>query len=152
MERRFARTYAQGELDELLALRRPDGFPFHWGYVTYFITIDRKRDRRRIQNRAAKEGWSAPKLYPLLQEEFAEGERRGGRPVKVPQSAEGSLWLMIEETDRWLKRAEAVFGDKGKNIPSDETLTKLSETLSERLKSMASVSARLGRTLKTVRG
>jgi hypothetical protein len=150
-DRRFARSYTEAELDELLGLRRPNGLPLHWGHVIYLITIAHKPERRRIQKQAAKEGWSAPKLYSVLQEKFADGEGRGGRPVKVPPSTDGKLRLMLDETDRWLKRAEAVFGDTGKNFTSEETLTELSATLSKGLKRMAAVSARLGRTLKTGR-
>jgi hypothetical protein len=103
-ERRFARHYSEKDLEELLRLRRPNGTPLHWGHVMYLITVPHKKDRRELQKKAAKEGWSSPDLCKVVQQRYPDRVVRGGRPQKIPSTREGGVRLMIEETDRWLRR------------------------------------------------
>jgi len=149
-ERRFARRYSEDELQEFLSLRRADGMPLHWGHVIYLITLNRKQDRQRLQKKAAREGWSAPELQAAIQREIRPDAGPGGRPVKVPETAEGKLRLMIEETDRWLKRYEAVFEGNGEQESedfSDGSLDELRGSLAEKLKIMSQAKGKITRRL-----
>jgi hypothetical protein len=156
-ERRFARRYSETELEELLSLRRPDGMPVHWGHVIYLITINRKSDRKRLQNQVAKEGWQAPELYAAIQKQYQDGSGRGGRPVKIPQSAQGKLRLMVEETERWLRRYEAVCGANGQNLldgldgADKDSLKKRRQALSKDLERMSQVAGELAQGLRRSR-
>ena len=88
-------------LEELIKLRRPDGMPLHWGHVVYLITLDRKKDRKRLQKQAAREGWSAPELHAAIQ--GRSGRRCGSgwppdqsspdnrRPVAIDDPRNGTL-------------------------------------------------------------
>ncbi len=75
--RRLAREYTPSEYAELCALRRPGGLPLHVGHLPYLLVVSDKREREKLQRRAAREGWSAPewsknsteRVFPLF---FAE--------------------------------------------------------------------------------
>lgn len=113
-ERLFAELYRnETQLDELLCLRRPNGMPLHWGHVVYLITVADAKARRTFQNAAAKEGWSAPELREAIKQARGTDPAPGGRPQKIPASAERRLRLMIAETDRWLGRYRAVVHGEG---------------------------------------
>jgi hypothetical protein len=135
--------------DALLVLNA--GMPLHWGHVIYLITLNRKPDRRRLQKQVAREGWSAPDLYVAIRREFHKESDRGGRPVKVPHSAEAKLRLLYHETNRWLARYRAIFGEEENGLLSelegitDEATGELKRSLEEKLKEMASLSRRLNR-------
>jgi hypothetical protein len=150
-DRRFAGRYTEKELEELLSLRRPDGMPLHWGHVIYLITLNRKLDRQRLQKQAAREGWTAPDLYVAIRRKFHKESDRGGRPVKVPHSAQAKLRLLFHETDRWLARYRAIFGEDENGLLSeleaipDGATGELKRSLEEKLNEMASLSRGLNR-------
>ena len=82
--RAFARGYTARELDELCRLRKPDGIPFHFGYIPYFLTVHPKKERQKIQRQAAERGWTAPELNAHIQQTRGGPQCGGGRPLKKP--------------------------------------------------------------------
>jgi hypothetical protein len=131
-ERRFARRYNEKDLEELFKLRRPDGMPLHWGHVMYLITVPHKKDRRELQMKAAKEGWSSPELSKVVQRRYPDRVVRGGRPQKISSTHEGRVGLMVEETDHWLRRFHGLWaaserGARTKSAALRELRSKLEE-------------------------
>lgn len=106
--RSFAREYTAKELDELCRLRKPDGMPFHSGYIPYFLCVHRKTERQRIQRKAAEAGWTAPEVHVAIQQ--IRGGRRGGggRPMKKPATAEAGLARITADGRLWVRRCELV--------------------------------------------
>lgn len=107
-ERLFARKYTQRDFDKLVKLRRPDGMALHWGHVLCLITVRLKKDRNRLQQKAAKLNWSAAELYAAIRDNRPDDAGRGGRPIKVPQTTTAKLQLLITEGERWLRKYQAI--------------------------------------------
>lgn len=106
--RAFAREYTSRELDELCRLRKPDGMPFHFGYIPYFLCVHAKRQRQNLQRQAAKNGWTAPEVHTAIRQ--MRGGRRGGggRPMKQPATAEAGLARITADGHLWMRRCELV--------------------------------------------
>jgi hypothetical protein len=106
--RAFAREYTAKELDELCRLRKPDGMPFHFGYIPYLLCCHGKKDRQRLQRIAAENGWTAPEVHTAIRQ--MRGGRRGGggRPMKQPATAEAGLARITADGHLWMRRCELV--------------------------------------------
>ena len=105
------------ELEELCQLRKPepDGLPLNWGaYVIQLLRIPDAKIRKRLQERAAKEGWTGPELRAVISEILAKTsstklrskQRQGGRKFKRPGSPEALLSQLIMEAEYWNRRFE----------------------------------------------
>jgi len=106
--RAFAREYTAKELDELCRLRKPDGMPFHFGYIPYFLCVHRKTERQRIQRKAAEAGWTAPEVHAAIQQTHGGRRGGGGRPMKQPATAEAGLARITADGRLWVRRCELV--------------------------------------------
>lgn len=106
--RSFAREYTAKELDELCRLRKPDGMPFHFGYIPYFLCAHAKKDRQKIQRQAAKNGWTAPEVHVAIQQMHGGRRGGGGRPMKKPATAEAGLARITADGRLWARRCELV--------------------------------------------
>ncbi len=150
-ERHFARTYRQAEFDELVKLRRPDGKALHWGHVLYLITVRRKRERERLQRKAAKQNWSAAELYAAIRDHRPDDAGSGGRPIKVPQTNIAKLQLLITEGERWLRKYEAIVESEefldGLQVSCDAAEKELIAKLVDRLTEIRRVANRTKKSL-----
>lgn len=108
----FARSYNQRELDQLCALRRPNGLPLHWGYVGYLLAADSaatkagkhgQEERERLAMLAAKKNWTAPELYAAIRQKFC---RKGGhgRSMVLSDDLETAVRKVQDEGRVWLRR------------------------------------------------
>lgn len=105
--RAFAREYTQKDLDELCKLRRPNGLPLQWGHIPYLLIVKDKQERKRLQERAAREGWTAPMLNAAIPQKYrlASGH---GRTMAPPASLEAGLQQLILEGEHWARRCSLV--------------------------------------------
>lgn len=106
--RAFAREYTARELDELCRLRKPDGMPFHFGYIPYFLCVHAKKDRQKIQRQAAENGCTAPEVHVAIQQMRGGRQCGGGRPMKKPATAGAGLARITAEGHLWVRRCELV--------------------------------------------
>lgn len=121
--RAFAREYDANGLDRLCALRRPNGLPLQWGHIPYLLTIKDRRQRLRIQERAAREGWTAPILNAAIPSKFRSAAGHG-RTMHRPATAVDGLRQLKTQSEIWLRRCsvnmEAVRAEvAGKHAGSD---------------------------------
>lgn len=105
--RRFATAYSEVELDELCQLRRPNGLPLHVGFIAYLLIVSDKKERAKLQQRAAREGWGAAQLSAAVPKKF-RGQSPHGRPIKQPSSPAAGLRQVSEEADRLCRRTQLV--------------------------------------------
>jgi hypothetical protein len=107
-DRRFARLYSEDQVTVLLALRRPNGLPLHWGHVEYLLQIEGADERRKFGERAARQGWSAQQLRVAIQGKFGgKGSGHGSR-IKPPANAEAGLLQLIEASEGMRARCRVV--------------------------------------------
>jgi|GEM_PF-6833726 len=121
--RAFAAQYTLDELEELCALRRPDGSSFHWGYVPYLLTIPwgsarERKVRSSLQRKAARNGWTAPEFYAEIKKRFPGNRREGvgGRAAKLPIDPA----TLLGEVARLLERVEVRYhlhGEHDESLP-----------------------------------
>jgi transcriptional regulator with XRE-family HTH domain len=107
--RQFASKYTEEQLDVLCALRRPDGMPLGRKHVVYLLSVKDKRQRARLQRRAAEEGWATRRLgeeITVLQGSQSSGGRRPRGPVSV-DDAVAQIFKMCERWGRWYAGVES---------------------------------------------
>lgn len=142
----FAREYRLRDLD---ALRkpRPNGLPLQWGHVNYLLTIDYKTEREAMQERAIKEGWTAPQLYAAIRAKRSPRDHSHGRPMQKPATPEVGLQQLTAEAAMWIRRCEVVMSafERGNE-------TKASAGLRRRAKEALDVLAKVEKTAHEVAG
>ena len=82
--RQFASKYTEEQLEELCSLRRPDGLPIGRRHLVALLSIKDKRHRKRLQRKAADEGWGTRRLgedITALQGSRSSGGRRPRGPA-----------------------------------------------------------------------
>jgi hypothetical protein len=109
--KRFATEYSVDELEALCQLRRPNGLPFHVGYVGYLLVINDKVERKKIQKQAAAEGWSAQTLAARIPSKYRRSTGGHGRPMQRPTSLSEGLSQIAEEAGRLSRRSEVLRTD-----------------------------------------
>ena len=98
--RQFAASYTEEQLDELCSLQRPDGMPLGRTHVVALLSVKDKRQRKRLQRRAAGEGWGTRRLG----EEITAIQGRhssGGRRPREPDSAKDAVAQIVKMCERW---------------------------------------------------
>ncbi len=105
--KRFANAYSPEDLNEFCQLRRPNGLPLHFGYVNYLLVVADKVERQKLQQRLAREGWSATELAGRLPRKF-RGASPHGRPMKKPATLAAGLEKAAEEAIRLTRRVQVV--------------------------------------------
>ena len=98
--RQFAATYTEKQLDELCSLRRPDGMPLGRRHVVALLSVKDKRQRKRLQRRAAEEGWGTRRLGEEITVIQGSGSSGGRRP-RAPDSVDDALAQIVKMSDRW---------------------------------------------------
>ena len=103
--RQFADHYTPAEFKELCKLRRPDGKPIGWGHVTKLLTVPQadKALRKKLQTKAAKEGWTARHLNDQIQGNYDSEWSGMGRRWSLPTSEEQALRLISQRSQQWLR-------------------------------------------------
>ena len=96
----FASKYTVTEFKELCALRRPDGKPLGPRHVIGLLRIKIKQKRKRLQRKAAIEGWSTRRVAAEVSKLLGTAGS-GGRQAKVPADTEEALSQIITMTNRW---------------------------------------------------
>lgn len=61
--RQFASSYTEKQFEELCSLRRPDGLPLRRRHLVALLSVENKGERKRLQRKAAKEGWGYRRLW-----------------------------------------------------------------------------------------
>jgi hypothetical protein len=112
---RFATTYSQAELEELLALRDPDGEPLPWYFVRILLQVRDKSVRAELQRRAAAEGWSRQDLWDEINARRGGIRRtsKGGRKFALPRNPQQALRRLVERCESWLRFYENMGGEGG---------------------------------------
>ena len=98
--RKFASKYTESEFEELCTLRRPDGMPLGPRHVIGLLRITDKRQRKRLQRRAASEGWSTRRVAAEVSKLLGTAGS-GGRQARVPVNVDDALAQIITMTNRW---------------------------------------------------
>lgn len=142
--RRFATGYSEVELDELCQLRRPNGMPLHVGFIAYLLIVTDKRERTKLQQRAAREGWSAAQLAAAVPKKF-RGNSPHGRPMKQPSSLVAGLDQITDEAERLGRRAKMVM-----DTAKERRSKRASQTLRRRGEKAANTLASLKRQLSVL--
>jgi DUF1016 N-terminal domain len=122
--KQFADTYSAAEFKELCKLRRPNGKPIGWGHVTKLLTIPLadKALRKKLQTKAAKEGWTARYLDDQIQGNYESQSSGVGRKWNLPASEEQALRQISQRSSQWrrwyeeLENAEGISVD---DLPGD---------------------------------
>lgn len=108
----FARTYNAQELEELLALRDPEGAPLNWTRVRALLQVRDKAVRSELQRKAAEEGWSQRDLVAAVQDRRGGKTSPGGRRFSVPESPQQIVERLTELSESWLRFYQDV-GEEG---------------------------------------
>ena len=98
--RQFASSYTEKQFEELCSLRRPDGLPLRRRHLVALLSVENKGERKRLQRKAAKEGWG----YRRLGEEIVViqgSQSSGGRRPRGPDSVEDALAQLIKMSEQW---------------------------------------------------
>lgn len=122
-------AHTVAEFKELCKLRRPDGKPIGWGHVTKLLTIPvaDKGLRKKLQARAAKEGWTARRLNDEIQGNY-ESESSGiGRRWSLPTSKQQALRQISQRSQQWLRWFEGLENAQGISVDDlpDDVQTRL---------------------------
>jgi hypothetical protein len=108
----FARAYNRRELDQLCALRRPNGLPLHWGYVGYLLAADSaereagkhgKKEREGLAQLGSKKNWTAPEFYGVIRQKFCRMSGHGCSMV-LPANLETAVRKVQDEGRVWFRR------------------------------------------------
>lgn len=115
---KFATTYSDGELKELLALRDPDGEPLSWYLVRVLIQVKDKAQRAELQGRAVREGWSRQDLWDEINARQGGPRRipKGGRKFALPRNPEQALRRLVERCESWLRFYENIGREGGLDV------------------------------------
>ena len=98
--RKFASSYTNAEFKELCTLRRPDGMPLRPRHIIGLLRIKDKRQRKRLQRKAAIEGWSTRRVAAEVSKLLGTAGS-GGRQAKAPVDVDEALSQIITMTNRW---------------------------------------------------
>jgi hypothetical protein len=111
--RLFHEQYSKEELEELCALRRPNGLPLHWGYLPYLLTVHDKRARARIQAEAADKGWPEAVMYAAIKERKIGNPtpKRAGRKRKEPDDPVEKVQARLLQAARLVGLCELASAD-----------------------------------------
>ena len=115
---KFATTYSDGELKELLALRDPGGEPLSWYLVRVLLQVKDKAQRAELQERAAREGWSRQDLWDEINARQGKTRRapKGGRNFALPRNPEQVLRRLVERCESWLRFYKNIGGEGGLDV------------------------------------
>ncbi len=106
--RQFARLYSRGDMEELVSLQLPDGRSLGIGHVYELVQVKSKADRKRLQERAAKRGWSSRELKRRRKQEFGYKTTTNlGRKPSLPANMKDAFLDISQRADRWLRWVEA---------------------------------------------
>jgi hypothetical protein len=98
--RRFAKAYSSEELESLLKLQTKHNTPLPWSVVRLLMAVKPNSKPRRLEMRAAKEGWSAIRTATIIQAKvFRKKYSEGGRPCSPPPD---DLEELIQQVERFL--------------------------------------------------
>ena len=149
--RAFAREYTSPELDELCRLRKPDGMPFHFGYIPYFLCCHGKKERQKLQRQAAENGWTAPEVHAAIRQMRGGRQGGGGRPMKKPATAEAGLTRITADGRLWVRRCELVLATL-KTVKPDGDLRGSAEEAVLALRAVEKTARTMARELETMPG
>lgn len=127
--RALAREYTSTELDELCRLRKPDGMPFHFGYIPYFLCVHAKKQRQKLQRQAAENGWTAPEVHAAIRQMRGGRQGGGGRPMKQPTTAEAGLARITADGRLWVRRCGLVLAALKTGKPDRDLRDSVEETV-----------------------
>jgi hypothetical protein len=114
---RQARTlvtrYSPAEFEELCRLRTPDNKPLTVSHARPLMTIEDKKMRTTLQERAAKEGWGVERLKKEIKKHQPRGSQ-GSPPLRKPTTLADLLDQIEKQTEDWLVRYKKAW-DKGES-------------------------------------
>jgi len=140
--RKFASTYTKAEFEELCRLRRPDGIPLGPRHVIGLLRIKNKRQRERLQRRAAIEGWSTRRI-PLEVSKLLGTAGSGGRRPKSPQVIDDALMQVLTMTKRWGRWYEGFDSKKRKEKDLEKSRIEVEDLPDSVRKHLKSVSGQI---------
>lgn len=140
--RRFAKQYTEDELTAFLALRRPNGLPLHAGHLGHLVTVPNRRERRKFEQEAAEQGWTADDLRVAIQQRLGKLSGHHTGHVKEPPTAEAGLLKLVHQGE-WLQaRCRAAIA-KVRKEDSTAKLAKLAKRLNSAAEQLERVEAAL---------
>lgn len=75
----------------------------------YLLGVDDRGERRKLEQQAAENGWTAPELNDAIPDKFRHKTQPGhGRPLRKPRSPAAALRQLRSEADVLVRRAELV--------------------------------------------
>jgi hypothetical protein len=117
---KFATSYNDEELDELLEKPTLEGVPFLWTFkhVRCLCAVDDKNRRRELEYEAAEHQWTTRDLEAEVgRQRPTSGRKRPGPTLRAPGTFRGCLSDLLERTRLWDEAHECVwFPDGDKNL------------------------------------
>jgi len=103
--RQFAIAYTPRDFKELTAARNPDGMPMGVAHVTLLLHVKNRTQRKALQKRALREGWSFEELRQVIRSRSPRKGHGGRRPARPPTVAAALLQIdeMANAWSRWYK-------------------------------------------------
>lgn len=97
----FAGGYSDAQLERLCNLRRNSGLPFHWGYISCFLSVS-KSDRKALQENAAAKNWTVAEVQAEVKRiktnrKTKTKSNRGGRHLKPLIDRPRTLTRMVRD-------------------------------------------------------
>ena len=98
----FANTCDETELDELTALRDPDGNELPVDRLDWLLAIPDRARRRTFAKEAAKNGWTWTQMKEEYSVRIGAKGNRTGRPPKHPETTSKAILRVITMSTTWL--------------------------------------------------
>jgi hypothetical protein len=132
----FATRYSPEEFEELCRLRTPKNKPLTVSHARPLMTIEDKKMRTALQERAAKEGWGVERLKKEIKKHKPRGSQ-GSPPLRKPTTLADLLDQIERQTEEWLRRDEKAW-DGGETrlfekvqVSTEDERTELRKSLNE---------------------
>ena len=105
--RQFAERYTGKELKELIAMCQAAGYPLGKSHIAKLITARNKRERKRLQTKCIREGWTTKTLQANLKRKY--GKRSpGGAKLHPPKSVDDAKTKIADLCRKLLDFHEAM--------------------------------------------
>jgi hypothetical protein len=135
----FARNYSAEDLEELCRLKTPGDKPLTFSHVRRLLSRE-KKERLRLQRRAAKGGLSHEKLANVIATNRGQTVPSGRKPA-VPTDLTTALEQLLARTGEWLRWSETCWneiGGRGSPVkPAHEPLLHQSKNVLRQLQQAA---------------
>jgi hypothetical protein len=89
------------------------------------MTVENAKERQKLEEAAAKHGWTVPELIAAIQRDRPLAPEAHGRTVKSPADVETGIQQLVSTGDLWMNRSEVVMGLVQKCNPKEEASGRL---------------------------